>query len=374
MVDYVTPLSLWVQLGSFFFFMSGIFGDLLVIRFFLVLAYIMLFLNAVLGSPLWPYIKGNDQTLAVDSLCWALVGLYVHGCSMWCLLLDERKVPLSDDEAALWRMFYRTGGLSQRLFYDIVACHLKVVEFRPGQEIPVHDDFYIIYSGQVKLEVFNDNNHKYDRVMVSGEMFDLNFLGLFSEKTLFERSSIKCRSITSTKLFRIHRDDMQIIAKNRLAKGIWQALLINQLSFIVESYAERVAISRKAEEIHDRIFEPLEPWELPPTVLAGSGTALQQAMAHLVHYIRYSFSPPWPFAGHPTGIRQTQLPPPPQRGTYQQPDKMPRFHVRKLLSQRLTGKSTSSASDLSADDVRRNQSSADQDVIPADGPGAEQNC
>lgn len=356
--------------------MSGIFGDLLVIRFFLVLAYIMLFINAVLGSPLWPDLKGHDQTFAVDSICWALVGLYVHGCSLWCLLLDERRVPLTDDEAALWRMFYRTGGLSQRLFHNIVARHLKVVEFKAGQEIPTNDDFYIIYRGQVKLEVYNDETHKYDRIMVSGEMFDLNFLGLFSEKTLFERSRIQCRSITSTKLFRIHRDDMNIMAKNRLAKGIWQALLINQLSFIVESYAERSPISRQAEEIHDRIFEPLEPWEVPPTVLAGSGTALQQTMAHLLHYIRVSFSPPLPFAGHPTGIRQTQLPPPPQRGTYQQPDRMPRFHVRKLLSQRLTGRSTtgSSASDTSHDGVRKRQSSADSNELLGDASGSEQNC
>lgn len=374
MVDFVTPLSLWVQLASFFFFMSGIFGDLLVIRFFLVLAYIMLFINAVLGSPLWPDIKGQDQTFAIDSLCWALVGLYVHGCSMWCLVMDERKVALDDDEAALWRMFYRTGGLSQRLFHDIVATHLKVVEFQPGQEIPTHDDFYIIYSGQVKLEVFNDSKHKYDRIMFSGEMFDLNFLGLFSEKTLFERSRIKCRSITATKLFRIHRDDMKTIAKNGFAKGIWQALLINQLSFIVESYADRSPMSRMSEEKHDRIFEPLEEWELPPKVLAGSGTALQRTLAHLVHYIRVSFSPPLPFAGHPTGIRQTQLPPPPQRGTYEQPDKMPRFHVRKLLSQRLTGRSTSSASDTSTDGVQRKQTTANQNEVPEDGSAGEQNC
>lgn len=369
MVEILTPLSIWIQLGSFFFFMSGIFGDLLVIRFFLVLAYVMLFINAIVGSPLWPDFTGDDGTFAVDSLCWALMGLYVHGCSLWCLLLDEREVPLNEDEAALWRMFYRTGGLSQRLFQSIVACHLKVVEFQPGQEIPTNDDFYIIYSGQVKLEVYDDVSHKYDRIMVSGEMFDLNFLGLFSEKTVFERTRIKCKSITRTKLFRIHRDDMQTIAQNRLAKGIWQALLINQLSFIVESYAERSPISRLAEEKHDRIFEPLEHWELPPSVLSGSGAALKQSLAHLIHYIRVSFSPPLPFAGHPTGIRQTQLPTPPQRGTYDQPDKMPRFHFRKLLSQRLTGRSTSSASDTSNDATTRSKalSSIQLNDIPISG-------
>lgn len=347
MVEFLTPLSLWIQLASFFFFMSGIFGDLMVIRFFLVMAYVMLLINAVLGSPLWPDLTGSAGTLAVDSLFWAVISLYVHGCSLLCLLGDERAVPLSEDEAALWRMFYRTGGLSQRLFYSIVARHLKVVEFQPGQEIPTNDDFYIIYQGQVKLEVFNDMTHKYDRIMVSGEMFDLNLLGLFSDKTVFHRTQIRCKSITKTKLFRIHKDDMRTIAQNGLAKGIFQALLINQLSFIVESYAERKPLSQAAADKHDYIFEPLQPWEEPMTVLAGSGQALSKGIVHLLFYIRRSFSPPLPFAGHPTGIRQTQLPAPPQKSSdgEERPDDIPRFHFRKYLARRMTIRSTSSASD-----------------------------
>lgn len=376
MVEIVTPLSLWIQLASLFFFMSGIFGDLLVIRFFLVLAYIMLLTNAVVGSPLWPDLTGHDGTLAVDSLCWAIISLYVHGCSLWCLLLDERKVPLSDDEAALWRMFYRTGGLSQRLFYSIVACHLKVVEFEPGQEIPTHDDFYIIYSGQVKLQVYDDVSHKYDRIMVSGEMFDLNFLGLFSEKTVFERTRIQCKSITRTKLFRIHRDDMQKIARNGRAKGIRQALLINQLSFIVESYAEQTPLSRRAAEKHDRIFEPLEPWEEPRSVLAGSGTALKQTLAHLMYYVKTSFSPPLPFAGHPVGIRQTQLPAPPERDSYERPDELPRFHFRKFLfsQRRMTGRSTSSASDTATKEAAQQAAAALQEQTEVEDSRGEQSC
>ena len=312
--------------------MSGIFGDLLVIRFFLVMAYVMLLINAIVGSPLWPNATGSDGTLAVDSLCWAVISLYVHGCSLLCLLSDERAVPLTEDEAALWRMFYRTGGLSKRLFHSIVARHLKVVEFQPGQEIPTGDDFYIIYHGQVKLTVFDDVERKYDRIMVSGEMFDLNFLCLFgSDRTVFHRTKIRCTSITRTRLFRIHKDDMQKIAQNGLAKGIFQSLLINQLSFIVESYAERKPLSQAAAEKQDYIFEPLQPWEEPFSLLAGSGQALRQGPVHLLFYIRKSFAPPFPFAGHPTGIRQTQLPPPPQKagdGDEARED-IPRFHFRK---------------------------------------------
>ena len=91
----------------------------------------------------------------------------------------------------------------------------------------------------------------------------------------------------------------------------------------------------------DLIFEPLQPWEQPPSVLAGSGAALHKTVSHLVHYIRSSFSPPLPFAGHPTGIRQTQLPPPPEqtkeRGSSDKSEEraeQPRFHFRKMMSRR----------------------------------------
>lgn len=317
----------------------------MVIRFFLVLAYASLLINGIVGSPLWPDLVGSDGTLALDTVIWAGMSLYVHGCSLWCLLSDERAVPMSEDEAALWRMLYRTGGLSQKLFHSIVARYLKVVEFKPGESIPTNDDFYIIYRGQVKLEVFDDVSHKYNRIMVSGEMFDLNFLGLFSDKTVFQRTAIKCKSITKTSLFRIHKDDMQTIAKNGLAKGIFQSLLINQMSFIVESYAERKPLSQAAEEKHDYIFEPLQPWEEPDSVVAGSGRALNKGFAHFVYYLRKSFSPPLPFAGHPTGIRQTQLAPAPQKASYNRPGDIPRFHFRKYLPRRMTGRSTGSGSD-----------------------------
>jgi hypothetical protein len=54
--------------------------------------------------------------------------------------------------------------------------------------------------------------------------------------------------------------------------------------------------------------------------VAGSGTALQNPLQHVIRYIRSSFSPPWPFVGHPTGIRQTMLRPPPQRNPHRVDD------------------------------------------------------
>lgn len=118
---------------------------------------------------------------------------------------------------------------------------------------------------------------------------------------------------------------MKKIAHHRLAKGVWQALLINNLSFVVESYLETDRHSKFAESYCDKIFDPLETWELPKESEAGSGTALKNPCMHLLKNIRQSFSSPWPFGGHLTGIRQTLLSPPPQRPS-SLPLRPPPFH------------------------------------------------
>lgn len=141
----------------------------------------------------------------------------------------------------------------------------------------------------------------------------------------------------------MYRSEMgQVIQKPQytpphpLAKGVWQALLINNLSYVVESSLSSEKRSSQAELHCDTIFRPLESWEQPKSSLAGSGKALANPLLHLVGYFQSSFSPPWPLKGHPTGIRQTQLPPPPQRPTESQ--EPPRFHRFSL--RRLAGNST----------------------------------
>jgi hypothetical protein len=301
-MEIFAPLSFWMQLASFFFTMAGLHADLLVIRFFLVMSYLMLFVNSILGSPLWPNAWASGGVL-VDSLLWSLIGLYVHGSSLVCLILDEREVTfISEDEASLWRMFYRTGGLSARLFKMIIAPHLEIVEFEAGENIPTENYFYIVYTGRVNLQVYGKDDLKVERTTFSGEMFDLKYLGMFNEKSIFEINTLTCTSETKTKLFRFSRVDMKKIAHHRLAKGVWQSLLINNLSWD----------SKFGESYCDKFFDPLEDWEKPKQWAAGSGSALKNPELHLYRYMCVSFSSPWPFGGHLTGLRQTMLSQPPQ--------------------------------------------------------------
>jgi hypothetical protein len=332
MSEVLTPLSIWIQLANFFFMVSGLHGDLLIIRFALFLAYFMLVLNSILGSPLWPFTSGEG--IRVDGLVWSSLSLYVHGSSLFALIQDEREVELSEDEAALWRMMYRTGGLSRRLFQSIVAQKLSVVDIPAGQTVDTKNFFYIIYNGQVRLQVVERNVSKSStRILVSGETFDLKMIGFFSEKSVFDKGSIRCTTLTSARLFRIAKDDMKKMSHHPLAKGVWQALLINNLSYAVESYLSEEHRSIQAELCCDKMFRPLESWEQPKPSLSGSGLALANPLLHLAGCVQNSFSPPWPFSGHhPTGIRQTLLPrPPPQRpAEAQAPPRFHRFSIRRL--------------------------------------------
>jgi hypothetical protein len=351
----LAPLSFWVQISNWFFLLAGLHGDLLIIRLSLFLAYLLLVVNSVVGSPLWPLATAGNGKISVDGLLWAAVSLYVHGASLFALIWDERHVQLNEDEVALWRMMYRTGGLSQRLFQTILSQKLAVVELPAGETIDTDNYFYIVYHGQVRLQVIEGNVSTSTRILVSGEMFDLKLIGLFSTaNTVFHSGSIRCTALTNNvRLFQIQKDDMEKVAHHPLAKSVWQALLINNLSYVVESYLSEEKRSSHAELYCDKIFRPLESWEQPQPSLAGSGQAWAVPLFHLVGSIRRSFSPPWPFIGHPTGIRQTQLPPPPQRpaAEAQEPPRFHRFSIRHPFT-------TRSNRNLVGDDVGDSTSSS----------------
>ena len=271
---------------------------------------------------------GTVGSINLDSWIWAILCLYVHGSSLISLLLDEREVQLTEDEAALWRLLYRTGGLSKRLFHSLFVTNtdLTVLELEPGKLIPTEDYFYIIYQGQVQLQVLDpmSGTPAKSRILVSGEMFNLKYLGLFaSEESFFCVGDIKCTSLSPVRLFQIPKQELYQMAQDRAAKTVFQALLINNLSYAVESFTNESLRSLIAQQDCDRIFRPLEDWEQPTRLAAGSGTALENPLGHLVYALMESLSLPWPLSRNLVGIRQTQLAPPPRqkpvRETYEVP-------------------------------------------------------
>lgn len=177
------PLSFYNQLASFCFLCAGNFSDILVVRLCLLGAYICLFANAALGSPLWPSWH-RPHHVSADALCWGTVCLYVHAYGVYNLLFrDERPVvkfgntskkkkkmdssltesdELTDEEQeieiieqgreALWLMLYRMGGMSRLQYKHKIVPHYKVLSYHKGQVLPTGTHFFILYKGLVQLQ------------------------------------------------------------------------------------------------------------------------------------------------------------------------------------------------------------------------------
>ena len=180
------PASIWVQLASFSFFAAGFFSDILIVRLSLASAYTFLLINASLGSPLWPNIR-RANALSLDGLIWAVLNLYVLFSGIARLLMDESQVTFaSDEEEALWRLFYRLGGVSRKVFQSNICRHMKVVHCKPGQKLSVESNFYILYKGIVNLDIYDKDQVIATGQDGSGSMFDFKNLGLLHNEKRFK--------------------------------------------------------------------------------------------------------------------------------------------------------------------------------------------
>ena len=333
------------------------------------MGYVFLFVNAVCGGPLWPNLSSPNYHLAADSLIWSCLGLYIHGTSAIALYMDELPVKtLSDNMEALWRLFYRSGGLSKKLFSTIVASKFDVVEFQPGECITSSDEYFnILYKGLATIDIIDcqTNIKLNDRTVYSGEMFDCSDLQQFATdgRSFFSKNRIKAKAVSRCVVFRISIDNMKLIATHRFAKGVIQTMLIDAMESIIEAYqngGEKPIPVDVQEMIHDQqqqqqqrqqrqakaqyqkdveadagvvkyggngetpkpgtgevdvqkseyiapVFRPLEEWELPQPLDAGSGVAYRRPIQHLWKYCMSYIGPPLPLGGHPIGIRHTAL-------------------------------------------------------------------
>jgi hypothetical protein len=93
------PCGPFYQLASLSFIAGGLFADLLIVRLMLTFAYTFMLANVLAGFPRWPRMtQGEPFTLSVDAIVWAVLGVYVHGSSLFRLLYEERHVSLAEDE------------------------------------------------------------------------------------------------------------------------------------------------------------------------------------------------------------------------------------------------------------------------------------
>lgn len=104
------PLS---QLSNASFAAAALFGDVLLIRLFLSMAYIFLCASALVGLPRWPSVSSTD-TMVLDTIIWSAISGFFHIFALVRLVADERRITFADeDEEAMWRFFYRRSGMGR---------------------------------------------------------------------------------------------------------------------------------------------------------------------------------------------------------------------------------------------------------------------
>jgi hypothetical protein len=377
MVVILTPSSIWIQLMSFFFFNAGLYSDLLIIRLCLSMAYTLLFLDSILGAPHWPQVIFREH-IKVDNIIWALLNMYVNISKAICLLKDEGSVDMNEDQEALWRLFYRTGGLSQKVFYRSVVKDMTMQTFRATERIPMDEGFYIIYRGTVQLQVTNGKTIVSSRKAHSGQMFDFQDLNLLHNKEGFKNHQpSEAHAITPTIVFRFPRDRMADIAKHPDTKAIWQQLLMENLGIIAQRMFDKNLNSPASmnKEYESPLFKPLQPWERPNAMAAGSAKALGNPVRHIFASMVWAFEPPWPFGTHRVGLRHSLLVPSRDRPVLS--DKMLNTRESKIFARFRKSSSSMISSSLDGEEVsdedndrsrndggnRRSSTTIDEDVV-----------
>lgn len=279
------------------------------IRFCLSSAYVFLFLNSILGAPLWGSWEIPNK-IQLDGILWATLNLYVHITTVVRLLRDEQQVKLDKNQQALWRMFFRIGGLSQKIFQKTIARHCEVVSHNANEKLDVNGYFYILYKGAVQLSVSDD--HTGTTVSVrraqSGQIFDFRALGLLERQQDLTKHRLEAVvAISNVTLFRFPRQKMPSIANHPSTRLLWKELLMENMLRIVQRYFDERMRQETTHMYVNPMFRPLKPWEESHPLRAGSGKALRHPVFHLLASMKWSFAPPWPFQGPPEGLRHNQL-------------------------------------------------------------------
>eukprot|EP00884_Botryococcus_braunii_P009883 jgi/Botrbrau1/18897/Bobra.177_2s0055.1 len=125
----------WGTISAVCFLLSAFFSDLILIRFWLLIAYIFLLLQGALGLPGFNNWTGFNGQIAVGIVAFAAAGCIVHTGALLLLFWDERHIRLkSEDEEQLWRLFYRRSGMNRLEFQ---ACQKlgKWIRYKAGDVI-----------------------------------------------------------------------------------------------------------------------------------------------------------------------------------------------------------------------------------------------
>jgi hypothetical protein len=318
-------------LGNFasaFFFASGCWTDLFLIRVFCSCAYICIIA-----------FHFSIQSQEYEMYVWGFLSLYLHGSSAIRLMLEESPVQLDKNQELLWCYLYRHSGISRLLFKRYIAnrfelCDISKVRYpsiyilssivfnflelkhkalliillSQGTKLDTNSYFYIILDGAVKIDS-TVSGTSLEFILKSGEPFDLKHLK--PSRHAFLKQNINAVTMLDSKIFCCSEKNMNMICSQREVKDASQGLLIAALSDIAirvykvneHSYdAENQSVEETETFKRSPLFAPLEEFEYPKLYLAGSGARF--GIHHLLYTFKKAFLLPWPFMTWIPGIRQ----------------------------------------------------------------------
>lgn len=124
-------------LGNFasaFFFASGCWTDLFLIRVFCSCAYICIIA-----------FHFSIQSQEYEMYVWGFLSLYLHGSSAIRLMLEESPVKLDKNQELLWCYLYRHSGISRLLFKRYIANRFELCDFQKVRCFSIYILSSIVY-------------------------------------------------------------------------------------------------------------------------------------------------------------------------------------------------------------------------------------
>jgi hypothetical protein len=338
----LTPGGPFAQLANFSFFLVAVFGDLLLIRFFLSLSYIFLLVYGATGFPSWPQVSSTGN-IALDTIIWACLAGSLHIYALTRLLLDERPVRFhSEDEEQIWRFFFRRGGMGPLEGQQVIALG-QFRRVKGGETIMTPSEavstLYLLIEGRAVFSCGTESQVR-QGLLLSGHVFDIWLLSLFGIYLGFEKppglSGFAAVAETDCLLFYWELDVLNKMAveMSPAVSGAWRNFALCQLGLDMSwrRFASSIASSNQnsnnnnngAGIIRDEtastttippsvcstgekegpghilggrsrdFTDPLRKYEQPPHILS---------IKYFLKWIRHSISP-----FMPRGIRHTNQP------------------------------------------------------------------
>mmetsp|Transcript_34790 Transcript_34790/g.77358 ORF Transcript_34790/g.77358 Transcript_34790/m.77358 type:complete len:473 (+) Transcript_34790:167-1585(+) len=259
MVIISKAMGLPLQLANVFFFLSTFWADLLVLKFFLVIAFALLLINAAMGFPAMHHYASTGY-ISIDGIIWAVLCGGLHFIAMVKLVMDELPVKFQgENDEALWRFFLRRSGMGRLEFKEVLK-RGEWVRVKKGERIVSHTEayeyLYLLVEGRPSCYLApraeGQDHNTSDTLklpLLSGAMFHFALCSVFGIPMGFEKISGVHIEVWSEEsnclLYRWHIKEL-----NHMAVHGWPALC----SFWQNMVLQNVSTALERMDRHDKLM------------------------------------------------------------------------------------------------------------------------